>query len=692
MMKWLRKHTKQIMVVVVLLAMVSFVGAQGLYELLAPNPSDIVLWRAFDHDVTQADMQVAKTDTDVLSQMGIPWQNRSAEGFEVKHWYMLAEEAERHGIAAADTDVEQIVAAVDSQLAEVGGIDMLRKRFGASMSHIRHAIERQLLVQANATRIREATMPSEPQIMHFVQDTQSKAQIRMAVFNAENFIDTSAEFTESEIETQFATHRDVLAEESDDGDGYLFPRRVTIQFVAASPGGLQAQVEVSQEEAIEYWKRNRSLYTETVDVEVPVDSTTTQPAEPETRQEVRELPFSRARDRVMAELRRDKARRIARQAMMKLADELTKPWNSVARDDKTGYKAVPEAARSPEAMQNAMRRVAADFGVELEYGELARATADDIAAHDQLRNAAIPDDRNQPVPLSELAFRVPPFHTPENPEDAGLRLQLFQAPQSPLVDESRSFGRDPVTGQFMPMTNINKYVLFRVVETIESAPPATIDEVRDQVVQDLREKQAYEKMAEVAVEFAAVARHVGLEKALTMFDALRESGGIRTIQSPPAFARMQRRPVAADELGDDESILQPANVQGVGRSQTFVDAVFETTAPDWSPAPLDAPQTERVQTAMAEPAMEPAPKVRLVELPDMHKRVVMELVSYEPVDSNSYATQHRSGGVMMLQQIRQQKAMMDWFDPKNIEARCNYVEVRRSEDTEDGEPATASMN
>lgn len=53
MMKWLRAHTKQIMVVVVLLAMLSFVGGSALVEILAPDPAKSVFGKAFGHDITQ---------------------------------------------------------------------------------------------------------------------------------------------------------------------------------------------------------------------------------------------------------------------------------------------------------------------------------------------------------------------------------------------------------------------------------------------------------------------------------------------------------------------------------------------------------------------------------------------------------------------------------------------------------------
>jgi hypothetical protein len=456
--------------------------------------------------------------------------------------------------------------------------------------------------------------------------------------------------------------------------------------VTASPTALRQQVEVTEEEAIEYWKRNKGRYLEIIDVEVPPTATTTQPT---TIKEQHPKPFSKARAQIESELRADKARRVARQAMNKLANELAKPWNDVPRNEETGYKAIADAARNPESMQNAMLRVAADFGITLEYGKLDRITEADIETNDKVRNAGLPGEDGRPVAISELAFRIPMFHTPEQPDDLDLRLQLYQSPSSPMLDERQSFSIDPetqsirfdpVTGRPVMTSEVTKYVLFRVIEGFEATPSATVAEVREQVVRDLREKRAYEQMQGVATEFAAVASRLGAETALTMFDELRTDRGIRTISSPPSFARMKRRAVTADELNDDDSILEPALVQGVGQSAKFVDAVFAMVDDDWSSPAYDAGDSQRASRATTQPAAEPAPKVQLIDLPSLRKRVVVELAGHEPVDTNTYATQHRGTGYRALSSIRAQKLMLEWSAPKNIEARCKFVDIRGSTD------------
>ena len=51
MMKWFRAHTKQIMVGLVLLAMISFVGGQALYSIMGRATTSEVVMRVVDREV-----------------------------------------------------------------------------------------------------------------------------------------------------------------------------------------------------------------------------------------------------------------------------------------------------------------------------------------------------------------------------------------------------------------------------------------------------------------------------------------------------------------------------------------------------------------------------------------------------------------------------------------------------------------
>ncbi|MCB9852183.1 MAG: hypothetical protein H6819_03735 [Phycisphaerales bacterium] len=687
MMKWLRAHTKQIMVVVVMLAMFSFVGAQGLQAILAPNPANEPAMKAFGRDVTAGELMEADQSTNVLNRVYASWKPQGASPeFNLRHWFMLAEEAERAGVEVSDVAVESWIKSVDEALAAVGGIDSLRQSSNIGLPQIRHALRRNMAINENASRVSEASYPSEPQVRKYVRDTKEQISVKLAVFDAKNFVDESTDVPEQELQAQFDAYRDVLAGEGDNGFGYRFPKRATIQYVVVDPTALIRQMKISQDDIKDYWKSNKQDFTKIVQVPMPVDPAATQPAEPKMMDQPQQMLFSEAMPQIERKLQDEKSKRIARQAMNKIFDAMSKPWAESVRDS-DGYLKIPnDAVRDPAFMEHIVKQVESDFGISLKYGELKLASAEQLAVTPDLKDASLQgaNEMAPPVDITKIAFHVPAFFKPERPDSNEIRLQYFQTPPAPLRVQRQSYTFE--NNKLTPVIE-QKFVLFRVTEARDSEAPASLADVRDAVLRDVRETHAYEKMAEVCREFGAAAQQLGSETALTLFDELRKDRNIKTISNPGPFARMQRRPLTIEDLeADDYSIVQPAEVVGVGRSEKFIDACFEMANPDWRQPAIEAPMSSpRLSAARSMPPATPAPKVRVVDLPRERKRIVVEYVKLTPVDRNEYETKLRTQAYTDLASARAVSRL--WFDTKNIEKRCDYVDLRPS--TEDPKTGVA---
>lgn len=677
MMKWLRVHTKQIMVVVVLLAMFSFVGAQGLEAILAPNPANETAMRAFGRDVSASELMDADRSTNALNSVFVSWKPQGAPPeFNLRHWFMLAEEAERAGVQVSDVAIESYIHSVDAAMASRGGIDSLRLSQNLGLAQIRHALRRNMGIVENATRVGDATLPSEPQVRKYIRDTKETVSVKLAVFDAANFVDETADIPESELQAQFNTYRDVLPDEGPDGFGYRFPKRITMQYVVVDPKAIQSQISIALDDIKDYWKSNKQSFTKTVQVPMPVDPTATQPAEPKMVPEQQQMLFSEAMPAIEFKLKQDKAMRIARQAMNKIADAMSKPWAEAVRDNATGYMAIPgDNVRESAFMENVVKEAQFDFGVVFKYGQLTLVSVDQIAENPDLKGASLQgaNDAVPPVDITKIAFRVPAFYKPEVADSSEVHLQYFQTPPAPLRVEKPSYTFE--NGQLKQVVDL-KFVLFRVTEARDAETPASLDEVRDAVLRDVRLNRAYQKMAEVSREFGAAAQQLGAETALTLFDDLRTDRNIKTISRPGPFARMQRKGVTLEELeSDDFSIVQPAEVAGVGRSEKFIDACFEMAGEGWTAPMIEAPMSsQRLAAARSMPPASPAPKVRVVDLPKERKRVVVEFVKLDPVDRNEYETTLRQQGYIDLANARAVSRF--WFDTTQIEKRCGYVDLR----------------
>ncbi|MBN2563976.1 MAG: hypothetical protein JXQ75_23925 [Phycisphaerae bacterium] len=687
MMKWLRKHTKQIMVVVVLFSMFAFVGGSALQWILSPSRSADPYARVFGKEITFLDMYPAQRDTSTLERLYLSWKYDLPNwDMTVRHWYVLAQEAERAGIVIPDEEVEEALQ-LRVQLLEQQGfpadyLDVLRTQSRITPIEVRRALRQHLAIQKNAARVSDAATPSEAEVRHYVRDTANNVRVRFVTLDAQKFLDPNETFTEEALRAHFEANKDVDAGDSETGFGCRYPRRVKVQYILASISEIEPQVAVTFEEIKDYWKKNKGQYKKTIQVDAPDPTTgpattqaSTRPAEPPKKvsKEV-EKSFSEARADVERAIRKKKALQTAEEAMRKAARELLRPWEGQKTDVRTGYKPIPQVAQDPDHMRSISEAMSREFGIPLEYKETPLSSMDTLSKDSTLRSVRLEGGGQESISLTDYAFRVPPFVKRAMAEETGPCLQLFQSPDVPLKGTAYQFAH----GQFTQSENL---VLFRVVEAREAEAPTSLAEVRGDVERDLRVVRAFERIEPVAKEIFAVASRLGVQDAMTLFEELRTKRGVRDAISPAPFSRRvsladskdraeQARYLEALEAG--KPTLAAPNVPSVGASKEFVDACFEMAVEGWQPEEVDSPETEQVQAATTMPAATPTPVVRLLSIPKLRKWFVIELLGTEDVEQDRFESELREAAYNSLRGERRLKLRMDWFKPENIDARCGF--------------------
>ncbi|MFQ5502877.1 MAG: hypothetical protein ACE5EQ_11355 [Phycisphaerae bacterium] len=693
MMKWLRIHTKQIMVAVVLLAMFSFVGGPSLVNILAGNPAATVVMKVFDREVTQGELSVAQGEADALRNLLMNWKYDLDGEMNIRHWLMLSEEASRAGIVVPDQKIEQIIESRDTLLKNQGfpSLEDLRAQHRLSRSRLKRAVARHQAIQENAGRVFGISMPSESQIKHYVRQTEDRVKVKYASLDAAQFVDSTEPISEAEMQAHFDKYKDVLPEESETGFGYRFPRRVTIQYVTASVRDAELRVDVSLDEIKTYWKGrdkegllNRDKYKKTITIDDPTatnSAPTSQPAGPpkQITQQVT-MAFSEAKPQIEEEIRHKKGVKVARAAMNKLARELARPWNTVRTDKESGYKPVPPAVMAPDFMKSACDRVAADYGIFLNYDMPEPFSKKRLASNPLLSRAKTPGAGNESLNIAEYAFRVKGFYEPKDASDTALRLQMYQTPDAPLVVRSRSNNMtfDPITKRVIAQPgDPETFVLFRVIDARESAPPSNLESVRAQVEKDIRLMHAFAAMESAAQEFYAVASRLGVDEAFNRFADFRTERGLTRISTPAAFSRRVRMsgPDAQEMILAGKLPIEPATVSGIGQSEGFIEASFSLTSEDWAPPAMDLPQTDRVKTATSQPTAEPPKKVCLFSDIKLRKWFIIQLDDYQPVTTTTYDSSFRQRGMSALFSARTTALRDAWYNPRRIEKRCGYVDV-----------------
>ena len=676
MMKWLRVHTKEIMVVTVLLAMFSFVGGSALVQILSPNPDREPMFKAFGHEFLAGDYRLAQRDTEILKLMGIGWQyDQPDRRMSVEDWCALEEEAQKAGVKVSDSEIEQTIKQMEEihKMIYHEDIDMLEamrnrpERF--TPPAVRHAIRRHMTIMKHAEPISASAAPSESQVKHYVRDTQDKIKVMLVSLDAEKFVDPNQKFTAEELQAQFDKYKEQDKSTSESGMGYKYPRRVKLQYAVANVKKIEPQLNVNFDEVKNYWKANKSKYRKIVYEDAP-QPITSQPTSAPTTQPAKiprsvEKTLGEAKADVERDLRKRDSQRISEQAMAKLAATLQKPWLEQKTSPDTGYKSIPASVTGANYMKETAERIGHEFGVQIEFKETGLLSAEDVEKLDDLKNAAVLAETGATgMKLSELAFRVPAFLKHEKNElgaDSSMSLQMNQTPDSPLMTPQR-----------------DRIVIFRVVEADEAKSPAKMDDVRDQVEKDLRIAAAMKVLEPRAKEVCAAAQHIGLKDAWALFTDLRDKTGEKEPYSPPPFPRKVRKNDfrQKDLYATGTAQMGAPDVTGVGSSRTFADQCLEMADEGYNPPKCES-DGAKAKEAMTKPAVMPLPVVRVIDLPQLGKWCIVQKLDVERVDQGKYDSEYREQSFSRLSSERGQYLLAQWFKPEAVQKRANFERLGR---------------
>jgi hypothetical protein len=219
----------------------------------------------------------------------------------------------------------------------------------------------------------------------------------------------------------------------------------------------------------------------------------------------------------------------------------------------------------------------------------------------------------------------------ERPEssDSSIRLlypSVFQTPDRVL--------RDP---------NGNSYV-FRVTKVMPPTVPASLAEVRDKVVADIRLKRAHEEAGRLAAALADRARESSLDEAW---------------ETDTELAPRLEPPASIGEVRPTPRLYAPgfpAPIAGI-QNEAFADQIF----------------------VLAQGARPEGPHpIGVVEAPLRQRWVVFEATELMPVTEDVYESfRDRARGMLFTQ--RRADARASWYSRKNIRQRAGFAPVGSDE-------------
>jgi hypothetical protein len=199
--------------------------------------------------------------------------------------------------------------------------------------------------------------------------------------------------------------------------------------------------------------------------------------------------------------------------------------------------------------------------------------------------------------------------------------------------------------------NGNVYV-YRVVEVRPGGPAESVEQVRDEVIADLRLLQGFEKAKARAESLRSCC--LASEPLKDAYEAdpelaaFRETGeGTKTgFFEPPAFSRVGQAPAWKGRPADGAFVGG-----GLGKlSNQTIDAIFELA--------------------------DSGDKLAVLELPERAAVMTVEWVETVPAQEEEFAGQRKTLSTQ-LSDGRFREFLNDWFDPKNIRARNGFELVRQ---------------
>lgn len=666
MMKLLRKYNKHLLVVFMALLMVVFLAADPLHQLLNPKPEREPFATMYGNKISQMDMDATLAEIRVLGMLRTgwqaPWERAGAylerDLLDEYEWYMLVQDARRQRIEVPESAVDEFMA---KRAADIGDV---RDHLGISLELVRAAISDQLRVTIAAMQAASGVHVTEPDVRTILKQTQEKIRIRYVDIPDQPFVDTTAPITDDEIRANFEEYKNRSPLEPMPGGrpgiGYRLEKAVQIEYVVANVADVARLIKIDDDDAFKYWDEHRTEFRRRTPPATTSSPTTTQAAATQTAatqaaatQASADDPpvaatqplsapatastkpasefyetYDEAKADVIARLQQEKAPGEVRKLMSGFQKFIDRPWqDQPAGPD--GYRRMPEGVREDNYLSQQVDAYGSrPYGEALRYMRTPWRTQSELARFPGLGSARGAAERGS-LPLSTAAFMVQGLVMPHPAPDAlnsQFFVALYQPYPQPLFD---GLG--------------NGYV-FRVVATRPEGPPDTIEQVRDEVIANIRREKAKQFADEAARALADRAKEIGLEAAVKENEALRTKLGERwsTVRTPVPFARMREA-----ERGY-QIALEPSAVEGIGQIPGFVRECF--------------------RLAEAKTTTQPY-RVLVYDRPEAGRRFVAEYVETLPIYAETYRDQLLA--LRLSMQARQQ-FLASYFDAESIRKRVDW--------------------
>lgn len=623
--RYFRKNARTLLMVFMALLLVTFLIPQTIQGCDRQGQEAIPWGKAFGRQITTADLAAARGQKQVLALMGQPLNVSDAD------YLLLTEEAEQAGIRVGKQEVIDLLQRVGVTDTVLQGIQLSQRM---SYDDIYRIIGRWVAVERLAMLQNMGEFASLARQRDQYRLRAQTARAEMVVIDASAFEPSVGEPTEEQLTALFEAGktRDSAHTDSELVFGYKLPDRVSVEYLTVDPNALLAQTQVRQLEMQRYFEDNRPLFMK------PNPAAGTDPQAPPQI----EMTFDEAREQIRATLRDEKAIDAAGSVMHDIFSELHRPWITTEVSPE-GFQARPDTDLGD--FRELQQRYSDRYPIACEKTGL---VDQQTLSMDLLLGQALLPDARRAVRAPELAFRVQGILA-SDPND-GVPVFAPLQPIGPLFTQTQRPERSRRPINFQPL-------VMRVIEVAPAAPPASLDEVRAQVIKDWKRQQALAKAKTYGEQLAARAREVGLAQAAQDATELRAALAAATAQAPEPLIGVKPdyvaglTPVAVDDLR-----------RPMGSQAGFTPKVGYTG---------DAAQQ------LFDLASDAAPhKIALATAADYGRVIVAELQEVKPIYDGAFEEQ-LAGSLLQQERFTGQFFGFEWKQGENVQRRARFEPAPR---------------
>ncbi len=619
MFKFLRKYNKFILAVGGSLLVIVFLIPQAIQQLsqqAALRSTEVATVGATEEDVSYtewqnvlAESQIVQrlTSTGVLNIPGVP------EIQDAGHWYLLTREAEQLGFMPPRPTPPFTISEADVlSLQQSGESVALYQRTMAKVQGV---------VQMLRTFIQAGDM-SDRRLQKFAERLFHAVGLQTVVISADAEKATLTP-SEQQLQEQLETYKDVLPGEGKHGFGYKLPNRVKLAWVTVTADSVRAAIEASNKidgRALRrHWNENAG-----------------QRGLPPIPDELAAVPDV-VREDLLDQLVSDELDQIEKFAY----DQIRVPQRNLSKRD--GFYELPDdwATRQID-LQELAKQIRQRFNISPpQY----TAPGSDWVAVDELPSMeGIGAARTEK--FGRLASTL-----------SGIVARAREFDGNGTIPIQQGVAGPPLRG-----TDGSVYI-FRISATDPSRPPTSVDEVRDQLVSDLRRSVHYEQLVTQTQQMQEIAQNEGLLALALQYDSEIAADNRAALYDPDKYFIDSIRGQGLDAL--------PSQVPGLGDAPKVLEAII-----DWARTfPVDA----KMKSIPA------AERIRVFDAEDQFAVVVVLLTKQYPLTVEDYkklTADSQLEALLMGEELGDVTVIQEVFGYDALAARHNFTPSQPANQTD----------